>query len=677
MRFFMNSLAAAVPGKSVDRLIAILAIALVALCCGLTVSNSSIQFEMFNADQLTVPSFVEDILGNPYFTPFTWMIPRAPYAFPDLPAYLLVRLASRDSYAAIMVYLALHALAVMVAGHLIIRRALPDSARAQFAFLAFVGLCCAWLAFSTALSGGEVLLPPFVAIQHATAVVSALVAFLLYEAVLDSRALWKHCLATGLCCIFVFSDKLFVFFFCVPYACAVLLTARGSRAWTRLGLFVLQMTIAIAIALCIDRLFLQQPIDPVEFTQLPGHVAYIAQLMHEQGPWPWLWLLAGTIAALILFYLNGLRGRAELRKLQLGQRRARIFLAALTILGLAIAVLLWRERDFGYSRYAVGLELGALLSVAILGGDLAPTIAWRRLGVGVLIVLLVIPTLVAARPVSPMHPFVERQQITDALAMCRDRYHLDTGFAGYWTAKKLSMATDWNIQVNQFQSGYPAPYFWGNNLSWFYFNMRSGRPTVYNFIVTNGLNRAAVELLYGKPSHEAECGRAHVMVFDDPLSLKARALTLFAFIEPAMAGYLTPLSKAFSATRDLTIGIGNLSSGTGRVANDVARASSPADQPGFLLFGPYMILPSGNYALTLSYACAGSDKPGYFDVTASLGAAELAKSVIDPNTTPCTGEAESMTLRFKIGRPTSGIEFRTFFGGSGSLEVRQMRLRQE
>ena len=69
--------------------------ALLIVCCALTVSNGLLQAFMVTSDQLTVPSFVEDLLRNPHFTPFTWMIPRAPYAFPDLPGYFLVRLVNR------------------------------------------------------------------------------------------------------------------------------------------------------------------------------------------------------------------------------------------------------------------------------------------------------------------------------------------------------------------------------------------------------------------------------------------------------------------------------------------------------------------------------------------------------------------------------------------------------
>ena len=91
-----------------------LGLTLLTVCCALTVSNAMHQQFMFGSDQLTIPSFVEDVLRNPHFTPFTWIIPRATYAFPDLAGYFLVRLVTGDAYVALTIYSILHVVASLL-----------------------------------------------------------------------------------------------------------------------------------------------------------------------------------------------------------------------------------------------------------------------------------------------------------------------------------------------------------------------------------------------------------------------------------------------------------------------------------------------------------------------------------------------------------------------------------
>ena len=140
----------------------LLALALLIACCALSISNGRIQKFIFNSDQLVIPSFVEDFLHNPHFTPFTWMIPPAPYAFPDLPAFLMVRLVVGNAYAAVMIYAVLYVVAIAFASKLIFDRAFANRAAARLATLAFLALSAMALALSSAVPAGSILYQPFI-----------------------------------------------------------------------------------------------------------------------------------------------------------------------------------------------------------------------------------------------------------------------------------------------------------------------------------------------------------------------------------------------------------------------------------------------------------------------------------------------------------------------------------
>ena len=93
-----------------------------------------------------------------------------------------------------MIYAVLHVVAIAFAAKLFLNRAFPIRSQARLAALAFLALSGTTLAFSSALPNGNILEQPFISITHASAAVSALVMFCVYEALIESRALWKHLL---------------------------------------------------------------------------------------------------------------------------------------------------------------------------------------------------------------------------------------------------------------------------------------------------------------------------------------------------------------------------------------------------------------------------------------------------------------------------------------------------
>lgn len=656
-----------------------LGILLLVVCIVLTLSNASLQHFTFSSDQLTVPSFVEDILRNPHFTPFVWVVPPASYAFPDLPAFLIVRLLTGDGYVAAWVYEIVHVIAVALAAALFFFRAFPSRNQGRTATLAFLSLSAITLALATALPNGGILYQPFVSIVHATAAVCALVMFCAYEAILESRALWKHILVTTVCGLLIFSDRFFLIFFGGSYAIALILAGLPKLPWRTLGIFIAEMVAASVIAVLIFSFFVQQPHQTIDFNVI-GRIAAVAQVILKFGVWPWLWLLAGAFAALILAWRAGPLRPAKVM-LSASSRQPRIFVAALTGLGLVTGVMLWEHPHSGYQRYLVGLEFGALLSAAMLTADVLLSRLSPR-NAAVLLIFPVILATAAANPVSPLQPLTERREIVDAMNACRKRFHLETGYADYWVARRISMATAWQIQVNQFIPGNPRLFSWGSDLLWFYYDYLTGEPSRANFIIDTSLKRPDIEKLYGKPSHEGDCGPFHVLVYEDGVTLRKKALEtlvgqvpmdrLAAYLPNDFANIIDPFGR-MAPLNQKAIAFAYMFRQIGSIVDGAAIASS-TDHAGYLLYGPYISLSAGSYAVEFTFVCTDNATANVFDATANAGRITLASLRLDPSDPRCDAKEQTITLPFVLNKRTDAIEFRTFFGGSGTLRVTGMTL---
>jgi hypothetical protein len=240
------------------------------------------------------------------------------------------------------------------------------------------------------------------------------------------------------------------------------------------------------------------------------------------------------------------------------------------------------------------------------------------------------------------------------------------------------MMTNWKIQVNQFQGSVPVLAFWGNNFLWFYEDLDSGSPADVNFIIENGLRRKDIQRIYGAPSREGDCGDFHVLVYDDTMDLHDKALATL----PAsgwrswLARHLPVHVKIPGLDDDLAINMGAMRSGTGTVAGGMASADGPLNPAGHLLYGPYITLPPGSFTLEIGFVCS-ANATNMFDVTTGTGRTVLAVDRLDPGDPRCDGMARTVSLPFVLSASVNDIEFRSFFGGNGSLRVTSMRLRSE
>ena len=126
--------------------------------------------------------------------------------------------------------------------------------------------------------------------------------------------------------------------------------------------------------------------------------------------------------------------------------------------------------------------------------------------------------------------------------------------------------------------------------------------------------------------------------------------------------------------RDGSIDITTMSSGVGKIAGGVAVARAPADQAGVLLFGPYVHLLPGSYGLYIRFTCADNQTASVMDVTALHGRQTIANTQLEPHDPRCDGAPHEVELPFGLTSAAEEVEFRVFFGGTGTLEISRLRL---
>lgn len=91
----------------------------------------------------------------------------------------------------------------------------------------------------------------------------------------------------------------------------------------------------------------------------------------------------------------------------------------------------------------------------------------------------------------------------------REEYHLGSGLAEYWIARRVSVFSEWKLTVDPLQNAGHF-YEWGNDYGYFG-NYEGKRP--YNFVVMKDLPSIEIMNIYGKPRASFHCSGTEVWVF--------------------------------------------------------------------------------------------------------------------------------------------------------------------
>lgn len=644
-------------------------IVLAIACIAVFLANPAAQEFMFNSDQLTVPSFVEDALRNRNFSLFTWMIPRAPYSFPDLPIYWSLRLILQDAMLAVFTMAFWHNLLLFAAVRLVVHRVTDGEAAADTTFFWFLVLCLSSLLTAVYSASGSMLLHLFMPIAHGSAAVSALLAYYLYES-RGWKSTWIGGVAlTALIGAAVFSDRLFVVFFLLPYFLLLVIECNSKHRLVAVLRFALNAAVGVSVALVAAQLLAQQQIDPIEFKLLKQLV--LAVDVFRAATVPSIVLGIGLLSALLLGVHLSWGGKGWVSSDN--RSRSMSFIIIMTVVSGGVALMLWKSKsELAYARYMVGFQLGGLVAAAMLlnvalRGKKA---LYARFAVIAVCSVFLFPVALASGDI--LKPIRDQREQNRSVAACKILHDLDNGYAQYWIARKLSVSTNYLLQVDQFEPGSPVPFFWGNNFLWFFYDLKSGDLKRPNFIIQDGFARKDVVMRYGEPSKEVDCAGYRWMIYLDTEELQRTVLRLLDQPDALQkehfpAGFVSG-SEVFG-TYQLTKSRMQI----GILRSSVATADSSLDAAGYLLYGPYSRVNVGAYRLMIEFKCDGGLDGSLFDVSAEGGVVTIASYPLGSRDL-CDGSYRIAEIPFTLVRNHSNVEFRAFYGGRGSLAVRKLSL---
>lgn len=508
-----------------------------------------IGYEM-NSDTLLAPAWVEDVRSHAYaWTGF--QLARIPSQFPDLLLQALARAVSPGRFWGIFVYCAAQFTGLVFAAGWIVRLA-GGAGYLRAVTTVFAVLAAAVLLESVATPTGVPLMW-FQSCSHSGPFILALLAMGATTRLLrlwtwpDAALLFLTTTAA------VLSDRLVLVEFVGPAVLAVLALSmvlwRGAplRAW---GAVALALAGALA-ATGLDGLLYREVDVPIVLSGMGARIGLFARegsafLMEHRAS-----MLVGGLLPLAFFALYPvLAARLEtderaleandvvdLGPVRLERDAALLWsIGAIGFIAISLSTVLLVYVGPSSFRYWNGVALWPLIFAAVAACRLRRVF---RAVVGVAVALAAVGLLTAATAHEPRPgPVAWRSELAGCLMAQGRAYGLKAGFGDYWAARQTTFASVGALQVEQMAAdGVPRVY--GSDAFDLIASPRDpGHAPEFNYILTTGLDEAALRDRYGAPSRTFRCegaGAATVWVYADAARFTRTAL---AELTPPAGSYL-------------------------------------------------------------------------------------------------------------------------------------------
>ena len=261
------------------------------------------------------------------------------------------------------------------------------------------------------------------------------------------------------------------------------------------------------------------------------------------------------------------------------------------------------------------------------------------------------------------NPLIDISEYYPSWVACIDnnaqKYQLHHGIADYWQARTLTLESKAGLSVAQVSPDL-MPFRWENN-------SKEYEGNDFDFIILGGnkagnyeIKLATVVDRFGEPNASFSCEGNIVLVYNEPKDKKFRE----QFTSTNSSLDLEKIgNKMFYYGSQLPSQVGTIS-GDSRIANET---TSPV---GFLTFGPYAIIPAGDYQFTIEYNGQSIDN-------SNIGAWDVSLKVIAQTSELLRGDilsgGNSIVGSFRA--PVRGnIEIRVYYNGIGTLEVNSLQI---
>jgi hypothetical protein len=263
----------------------------------------------------------------------------------------------------------------------------------------------------------------------------------------------------------------------------------------------------------------------------------------------------------------------------------------------------------------------------------------------------------------------------DAIA---EEHDLHAGFVDYWEAREIGLFSKTHVRALPILADSLGYFYWMTNKEWTETSSAvSSEKEGIEFVLTGGLrgskvSRDTVIKIFGVPTAE--------VVLRDSFAAEPRSVMIYktasgeSGIEVAMEGFTPALARPGIPVE---IPMDSFSSHVGVTKGERKIADEARDAAGYLMFGPWIPLQSGRYALSAD--CGVSipkpDSQTHWDVGFTDPA---AKQFVVFGGGPIHAGSDAIAGDFVVPREHSGahVEIRVFFDGSGRLSVEDVRLQR-
>lgn len=302
----------------------------------------------------------------------------------------------------------------------------------------------------------------------------------------------------------------------------------------------------------------------------------------------------------------------------------------------------------------------------------------------------------------PLSKRLHPGKVIECLEKAEEKLGLKDGIAFYWSARPARFASDFDFYFAQVspwnvRGGYD---FWGANAMEFIYKDSSRKNyRNYNYILASDsdLSGKFWGSILSKASEKINCGNYHIFYYSDPGVLSR---FLFPWGVPLTIdgnGKETLQTKALnpdpgSWVNTLDFPASDLKTTVGRINNGIIYTDN---KEGFLVYGPYINLPTGHYELTVNGDLQSSS--GSIGVLDAVGDG-VNKTILKQSIVPkalASGQSQEKLLRsssdlisaegsselaqfqFTIDKPLRQAEFRIYIHGyvSGNFQGYVLRRR--
>jgi len=608
-----------------------------------------LQAYLFHADSLYLPTLFANLFAGSGSLS-DWYLTPAPYFFPDYPLYLVAYLLGHGPYQQILLFALLQSGLTVVALYTVVRN---SSDGYRFATATLIALLLIWLSVNASEPYVELLTSAY----HFGAFLSGLAfvgAWLALERGGDGGA--RRLLLPAMCLLAfltALSDNIFLVQTIVPFVVTWVLLHRNGQGARRL------LTVPAAVLLAGILGSLAYKFVVIHSTRYPTKLG-VAQLGTSLNDlmeilsrlFVALPLLGLVVTAYFLFGVACLVTTVRKRSF-LDLPRPLVLLVTFSMIGTAAtlgAVLLVSNLPVSPRYLIPALLWPVIISVLLLQHWLGTRFFWVGTYASGILALVLFAS--AVRMPTHDNPGYYPEQLA-----CIDKAlagkSLHKGIAQYWDAKHFQMFSQQPITLAQYVSDM-TPHKWITSERFY--------AEAYDFaiIAEDGgeqfkLPEDKLVAINGAPAERVACGNRTLLIYGpNKLRLKkfmdqGSAFTWKGCELPTLVGKPTAACEA--------------------------EKSDPA-QEGFLTFGPYDVLPAGEYAFELVYASSkpAAEAAGEWDVALALPTE--AKRLLGGRIDGTAGEQRQITGQFSIEPKfdQTKIEIRTMAGKGGTMKVISLRL---